>query len=1156
MQGSKGDQGVAGPQGLKGDKGDKGDTGDQGPQGVQGLTGSTGPQGLQGLKGDTGAQGLEGLQGLKGDTGATGLQGEQGTQGETGPAGSAGADGTSVVLLGSVADFASLPSGDINVIIPSDHEWSDPVFTYTESSVSRGNQTTNSNRHTVLQKEFAANFDVLAKVELLALRVGDGKGILIQGANGNHISVVLDDGLAPLSIYSTARGKVLSTNDQIPIALDRKYGFQIEVTDTTITGTADGFVVSAANDLTPPYKIGIIAQRSGVIISDIVVCDNKPEKGDLWVTLDTGDGWVSDGADGWTNVGQIQGPEGPQGEQGVAGPTGPKGDTGSQGPQGIQGLKGDVGAQGIQGSKGDQGSQGLKGDTGPAGVNGADGSDGTSVVLLGSVADFASLPDGATQGDLWVTLDTGDGWVSDGAGDWTNVGQIQGPEGPQGEQGVAGPAGPKGDTGSQGPQGLKGDVGLTGATGAVGQKGDTGAQGLQGEQGVAGPTGPKGDTGSDGVGVSQTTIDADGNLIVTLTNGSEINAGQVGNSNSPLKLSQSSAVFGYTGGTGSINIESNTDWRFAFWGNQQWITSLSLEESSIQNGNQILTYEVAPLGENERREVSILFQSTNGPKYEWYFTIKQEREYTDFFNMEFVTVNDTNNVDDDTGYGAVPYSYSIGKYEVSRAMIDAYNANSVGPTITLADLTSFGGNEPNKPATGMSWNEAARFINWLNTSQGYQAAYKFNTDGSNDNIVLWTPAEAWQQGGENLYRHKDAYYFLPSEDEWYKAAFYDGSSMLYYDYATGSATGSDTAPTAVASGTDPNTAVYSGQSGPADIDDAGGLSYYGTMAQSGNVFEWGESAVTGVNNSTIVTRVVRGGAFPSSNPTPLQSFFRAINREPTSEFFSIGFRVASVADPLDIEFVEIGNPGSGGVNYVYNMGKHEVSEAMIDAYNTDPANSMTLITKDNRGPNKPATRIGWYEAARFVNWLNTREGHQPGYLFSDDSITTKPTPWASTEVWQQGGQKLFRHKDAKYFLPNDSEWEKAALYDSSSGRFYLYATGSDNIPIPVASGTVEGTIVYNQETATGPANITSAGGLSPYGTMGQQGNVWEWTETFSRAFNDPENLLFTYRAGSWVSGARNIEIGKGGESWLSGSLASADTAFGSYRGFRVASVNK
>ena len=71
-------------------------------------------------------------------------------------------------------------------------------------------------------------------------------------------------------------------------------------------------------------------------------------------------------------------------------------------------------------------------------------------------------------------------------------------------------------------------------------------------------------------------------------------------------------------------------------------------------------------------------------------------DFANYFDMEFVPVGDPGNVDDDTGYGAVPYSYRIGKYEVSRAMIEAYNANSGGPTITC-DMTSRGGNGPTNP---------------------------------------------------------------------------------------------------------------------------------------------------------------------------------------------------------------------------------------------------------------------------------------------------------------------------------------------------------------------------------------------------------------------------------------------------------------------------
>ena len=51
---------------------------------------------------------------------------------------------------------------------------------------------------------------------------------------------------------------------------------------------------------------------------------------------------------------------------------------------------------------------------------------------------------------------------------------------------------------------------------------------------------------------------------------------------------------------------------------------------------------------------------------------------------------------------------------------------------------------------------------------------------------MWNSTEAWQVGGQNLYRHKDAYYFLASEDEWYKAAFHknDGVMANYWLYAT------------------------------------------------------------------------------------------------------------------------------------------------------------------------------------------------------------------------------------------------------------------------------------------------------------------------------------------------------------------------------------
>jgi len=224
------------------------------------------------------------------------------------------------------------------------------------------------------------------------------------------------------------------------------------------------------------------------------------------------------------------------------------------------------------------------------------------------------------------------------------------------------------------------------------------------------------------------------------------------------------------------------------------------------------------------------------------------------FTMDFRLIGNGGNTADSTGYGVVATTYSMGTYEVSRDMVTKANsAGSLG--ITMADMTSYGGNGVDRPATGVSWIEAATFVNWLNTSSGGQVAYKF----SGGSFELWAPGDSGYDAA-NPYRNSLATYFLPSENEWYKAAYYS-SGGVYYDYPTGS----DTAPTAVAAGTTADTAVYTNpwSQGPADIASAGGVSPYGTMGQGGNVWEWNESAYDGSNDSTEEARAMRGGLWES-----------------------------------------------------------------------------------------------------------------------------------------------------------------------------------------------------------------------------------------------------------------------------------------------------
>ena len=260
---------------------------------------------------------------------------------------------------------------------------------------------------------------------------------------------------------------------------------------------------------------------------------------------------------------------------------------------------------------------------------------------------------------------------------------------------------------------------------------------------------------------------------------------------------------------------------------------------------------------------------------------------TNEFTIDFVDIGNAGNAADTTTYGAVPYQYRMGKYEISELQIT--KATQIG----MANVSA-GAWSGSQPAANISWYEAAAFVNFLNTNSGKTAAYALTFSNSQWSMALWSSEQAWTAGGTNLYRNKDAFYFLPSENEWYKAAYYKGggTNAGYWLYPTAS----DTAPAAVASGTGAGSAVYNGvASVPATVDSAGGLSPYGTMGQGGNVFEWTESAFAGTNNSTTEDRAIRGGNYATAMNV-LSSSDR-YNLGPAAQFPGVGFHVASVPEP-------------------------------------------------------------------------------------------------------------------------------------------------------------------------------------------------------------------------------------------------------------------
>jgi formylglycine-generating enzyme required for sulfatase activity len=159
--------------------------------------------------------------------------------------------------------------------------------------------------------------------------------------------------------------------------------------------------------------------------------------------------------------------------------------------------------------------------------------------------------------------------------------------------------------------------------------------------------------------------------------------------------------------------------------------------------------------------------------------------------------------------------------------------------------------------------------NWMMNGQGSGStetgAYTLN--GAISGIVL-------ANAGAQVY--------IPTEDEWYKAAYYNGGTSTYSLYPNGQneiTTADANYDFNVGSATDVGS--YTGDA-----------SFYGTFDQGGNVWEWNDAVISGSS------RGLRGGSW-DYNVGAFASYSRvAIN--PSLELNTIGFRLASVPEPSSL----------------------------------------------------------------------------------------------------------------------------------------------------------------------------------------------------------------------------------------------------------------